>query len=242
MSELLILALIFFFAGFIQGVTGFGAGLLAMPLLAFYLDIKVAAPLCTLNGLIITAYLSWSLRNHMELKKILPLALGCLPGVIVGVGMLKNVNEHVLTGLLGLLISVYSGYRLAFQIRPRSLHHTWGYLAGFGTGVISGAFSAGGPPTIIYTTLTGWSKDEIKATLSGFFLITGVITAIGHATSGLTTVTVCHFFLITALGVLGGVSSGSFFSRRFSTEGYLKLILACLLLLGLFMIVTTFQA
>ncbi len=235
------LTTIFFFAGFIQGITGFGAGLLAMPLLAFYLDIKVAVPLCTLNGLVITAYLSWSLKKHMELKKILPLALGCLPGVIVGVAMLKSVNESGLTVMLGVLLSAYAGYRLAFRIRPRSLSQAWGYLAGFGTGLISGAFSAGGPPTIIYTTLTGWSKDEIKATLSGFFLITGVATAMGHAISGLTTEKVCSLFLITVAGVFAGVFSGSYFSRRFSTEGYLKIILVCLLLLGLFMITTTLR-
>lgn len=238
--ELLILASIFFLAGFIQGITGFGAGLLAMPLLAFYLDLQVAAPLCTLNGLIITAYLSLSLHHHMDRKKILPLTVGCLPGVIVGVGMLKSANEDLLTILLGLLVSSYAAYRLTFKISSRNLHHRWGYLAGFLTGVISGAFSAGGPPTIIYTTLTGWSKNDIKATLSGFFLITGLVTAAGHALSGLTTPTVLRFFLITALAVLTGVFSGSYISRRFTTEGYLKIILVCLLLLGLLMIGTPF--
>ncbi|MDH3349053.1 MAG: sulfite exporter TauE/SafE family protein [Desulfobulbaceae bacterium] len=240
MQELLILTFIFFLAGFVQGVTGFGAGLLAMPLLAFYLDIKVAVPLCTLNGLVITAFLSVMLKNHIDFKKIMPLAIGCLPGVVVGVGLLKNVNENVLAALLGLLISGYAGYRLVGKIRPRPLHQAWAYLAGFGTGAISGAFSAGGPPTIIYTTLTGWSKDEIKATLSGFFFITGVTTVIGHVLSGLTTFLVLRSFSVTIWGVAFGVYLGSYLSRRFSTEGYLNLILSCLFFLGLFMFVSAF--
>lgn len=240
MPEWLGLMLIFFLAGLIQGVTGFGAGLLAMPLLAFFLDLKVAVPLCMLNGLVITGFLSLQLKNHVDPKKITPLLVGCLPGIIVGVSLLKKTNETMLTILLGLLLIAYAGHRLFFTMRPtRPVHRGWGYLAGFATGAISGAFSAGGPPTIIYTTLTGWSKDEIKATLSGFFFVGGVATAIGHAISGLTSVTVLRSFSITVIGVLAGVVLGSFCSRLFSSEGYIRLILIVLLFLGLLMIVTT---
>jgi uncharacterized membrane protein YfcA len=35
-------------AGFTQGVTGFGFGLLAIPLLSLFIDIKAAVPLCSL--------------------------------------------------------------------------------------------------------------------------------------------------------------------------------------------------
>jgi hypothetical protein len=236
MAEWLGLTLIFFTAGITQGVTGFGAGLVAMPLLAFYLDIRVAVPLCMLNGLLITGFLSLQLINHVDRRKIMPLLVGCLPGVVLGISLLKKTDDALLSLLLGLLLVGYGGYRLLVTVHPRGVHRGWAYVAGFATGVISGAFSAGGPPTIIYTTLTGWNKDEIKATLSGFFFISGVVTAVGHAASGLTTVTVLHFFAATAPAVLAGVAIGAFCSRRFSTEGYIKLILLCLVLLGLLMV------
>lgn len=236
MAEWLALTLIFFIAGITQGVTGFGAGLVAMPLLAFYMDIRVAVPLCMLNGLIITGFLSLQLKNHIDWHKIMPLLIGCLPGVVLGISLLKKTDEALLTLMLGLLLLGYGGYRLLFTMHPRGVHRGWAYVAGFSTGAISGAFSAGGPPTIIYTTLTGWTKDEIKATLSGFFFISGVVTALGHAVSGLTTLTVFRFLAITAPAVLAGVALGSFCSRRFSTEGYIKLILVFLLLLGLLMV------
>lgn len=236
MAEWLALTLIFFMAGITQGVTGFGAGLVAMPLLSFYLDIRVAVPLCMLNGLIITGFLSLQLKDHVDWRKIMPLLVGCLPGVVLGISLLKKTDEALLSLLLGLLLIGYSGFRLLFTIRPRGIHRGWAYAAGFATGAISGAFSAGGPPTIIYTTLTGWSKDEIKATLSGFFFISGVATAVGHAASGLTTSTVLRLLTSTALAVLAGVALGAFCARRFSTEGYIKLILICLLFLGLLMV------
>jgi uncharacterized membrane protein YfcA len=189
-----------------------------------------------LNGLIITGFLSLQLRQHVDWRKIMPLLVGCLPGVVLGISLLKKTDEALLSLLLGLLLIGYGGYRLVFSLRPRDVHRGWAYVAGFSTGAISGAFSAGGPPTIIYTTLPGWTKDEIKATLSGFFFICGVVTAIGHVASGLTTVTVLRFFTPTAPAVLAGVTLGAFFSCRFSTAGYIKLILACLVLLGLLMV------
>jgi uncharacterized membrane protein YfcA len=237
MQEWLSLMCIFFMAGMTQGVTGFGAGLLAMPLLAFYLDIRIAVPLCMLNGLLITGFLSLHLKNYVDWRKIMPLLVGCLPGVVLGIGLLKKTDETILALLLGLLLVGYAGYRLLATVRPhRVLPPGWAYLAGFATGLISGAFSAGGPPTIIYTTLTGWTKDEIKATLSGFFFAGGVVTAAGHAASGLTTMKVLHLFGATAPAVLAGVTLGAFSAKRFSTAGYIRLVLVCLLLLGLLLI------
>ena len=166
----------------------------------------------------------------------MPLLIGCLPGIVLGVALLKRIDETLLKVLLGLLLIAYSGHRLLFTVRPRPLRRIWAYLAGFATGAISGVFSAGGPPTIIYTTMTGWNKDEIKATLSVFFFISGVATAIGHAASGLTTVTVLRFLVFTGPAVFAGVVLGAYYSRRFSSEGYIRLVLVCLLLLGILMI------
>jgi len=236
MPEWLGLTFIFFMAGITQGMTGFGAGLLAMPLLAFYLDLRVAVPLCMLNGLLITGFLSLQLKNYVDWRKIMPLLVGSLPGVVLGIVLLKKTDDTLLTLLLGLLLVGYGGYRLLVRVRPRGMHPGWAYLAGFATGLISGAFSAGGPPTIIYTTLTDWTKDEIKATLSGFFFVGGVVTAAGHAASGLTTMPVLHLYGATGPAVLAGVTLGAFCSKRFSTEGYIRLVLVCLLLLGLLMI------
>ena len=90
---------------------------------------------------------------------------------------LKKINEPLFKILLGCMLIGYALYRLFLVPKPRSIGKAWGWAAGFATGAISAAFSAGGPPTIIYTTLTGWNKHEIKSTLSIFFFLGGVATA-----------------------------------------------------------------
>ncbi|MFH1673303.1 MAG: sulfite exporter TauE/SafE family protein [Pseudomonadota bacterium] len=233
-----LVGLIFLLAGFTQGVSGFGSALVAMPLLVMFMDVKLAVPLCMLNGLIITLFLSLQLKNHIDWKKIMPLFLGCLPGIYVGVTFLKKANSNVIEFLLGVILIAYALYGLALRPQPRTINPTWSYLAGFATGIIGSAFSTGGPPTIIYTTLTGWSKDDIKATLSGFFFSTGLIIAAAHAINGLTTVVVLRYFAVSIAFVFLGVYAGSFYYGRLKKEVYVRVILGMLILMGIMMIVS----
>jgi uncharacterized membrane protein YfcA len=236
MTVYFFLFLIFLVAGFTQGVTGFGFGLLAIPLLSLFIDIKTAVPLCNLLGILVTAFLSLRLRKHIDRRKILPLLFGCIPGVAVGTLVLKKAPPELLSVLMGIMLIAYALYRLTSKQQPRSIHPRWAYAAGFFSGAISSAFSAGGPPTIIYTTLRGWDKNEIKATLSGFFL-TGSLTVItAHALTGLTTRLVLHYFLLAAPVVIGGVYLGSLLYDRVDTSSYLKLLHYLLLVMGILMI------
>lgn len=230
------LALIFLLAGFTQGVSGFGAGLVAMPLLTMLIGIKAAVPLSMLNGLIITSFLSLQLKSHIDGKKILPLLIGSVPGIVVGAILLKKLDADPLQLGLGIFIASYGVYSLRVRPLPRNLGSTWGYIAGFFTGIISSVFSAGGPPAVIYVSRTNWRKDEIKATLSVFFFTSGIITAIGHAANGLTTTTTLQQFLCTGPMTLAGVLSGSLLYRRIKHQTYIAIMLWLLILMGVMMI------
>jgi len=235
----LLVAFIFFVAGFVQGLSGFGSALVAMPFLTLLVDVKIAVPLCVLNGLLITSFLSFQLRNHLEREKILPLLIGCLPGVYVGVTFLKKAGDTTIKTLLGVMIITYALYNLLFfRPNPGKISNSWSYLAGFCTGVIGGAFSAGGPPVIIYTSLTDWSKDQIKATLSGFFLLGSAAIALAHAAAGLTTIEVLRYFSVSFLFVLAGVFVGSACYERVDRGKYIRIILAVLLFLGILMLLS----
>ncbi len=222
-------------------MTGFGSALIAMPLLTLFIDVKTAVPLCILQSVLMTSYLSFTLKDHMEKKKIVPLLIGSLPGIYCGVTFLKNVESDVIKFLLGTLIVVYSVYSLFLKPQPKNLHKAWAYIAGFGTGFIGSAFSAGGPPAIIYTTLTGWSKDYIKATLTGFFFTSAIITAVVHAATGLTTALVLKYFLASSAFVLTGAYAGTHLYKRVSSEGYIKVILILLVILGGLMCITALK-
>jgi len=236
MTTPLLISIVFLLAGFIQGMTGFGSALVAIPLLSLFLDIKSAVPLCILNSLVITTYLSLTLRKHLDTTKILPLCIAAVPGIIVGSTILEKVSSTIIRIWLGVLLIAYSLYSLFSRPRPRKLHKLWSYIAGFSSGAIGAAFSAGGPPTIIYTTLNDWNKDEIKATLSGFFLFNSYLIATVHAVNGLTSIEIFTYFMISAPFVLLGTVLGSICYGRIPHALYLQIIFAFLTLMGIMMI------
>jgi uncharacterized protein len=233
----LLISSIFLLAGFIQGVSGFGSALVAIPLLSLIIDIKSAIPLCILNSMVIATYLSLKMRKHLEKEKVLPLCIAAVPGIIVGSTVLKQVSSTLIRIGLGILLVIYSLYSLFSKPKARKLHKTWSYIAGFSSGAIGAAFSAGGPPTIIYTTLNDWKKDTIKATLSGFFLFNSYLIAAVHAIKGLTTIEVFTYFMISAPFVLLGTVLGTICYGKMPREHYLRIIFAFLTLMGIMMIV-----
>jgi uncharacterized membrane protein YfcA len=236
MLSMLFAGFIFLVAGFVQGLTGFGSALVAIPMLSFIFDIKTAIPLCMLNGVVITTYMALNLRRDLDVEKIIPLLVGALPGILLGIYFLKHGDESMLRHGIGALLTGYSLYNLIIHPRPINPGKVWGYVAGFLTGAIGAAISAGGPPAIIYTTLTSWSKEEIKATLTGFFIVNGYITASLHAITGITGPAVLKIFTVTVGFVLLGTIIGSKFSRKIDKKTYLQVVYWMLTGMGLLML------
>jgi uncharacterized membrane protein YfcA len=236
MSPFLLVPAIFLLAGLLQGLTGFGSALIAMPLLAFILDIKTAVAVCTLCAVIINLRMCCNLRSNMDSRKILPLIIGSIPGTIFGTIALKEVDGHLITFFLGFLLAGYAGYSLLVRPIILKLNPVWGYISGFLTGAIAASVSAGGPPTIIYSSLMGWRKEDFKATLSGFFLVSAAMAALGHLISGLTTLYAFQLFLVSLLPVLAGVFFGHRLAGKVSEDLYKRIIMILLVFMGIMLI------
>ncbi|WP_320170905.1 sulfite exporter TauE/SafE family protein [Maridesulfovibrio sp.] len=236
MSPFAAVPVIFFAAGFLQGITGFGAALIAMPLLAYVVDIKVAVPACTMCGVFINMNMAYKLRDSLEFRRIMPLVAGCVPGVIFGTLILKEVDGYTLRLMLGLLVTGFALYSLRGKSARLRLGDRWGYPAGFLTGAINSAISAGGPPTIIFLTMRGYDRDTFRATLVGFFLFAGAMAAFGHLVSGMTTMYVFKLFLVSALPIVAGTYLGNRISGRIPEDFYKRMVMTLLVFMGLMLI------
>jgi len=237
MTIFLLAGLIFLFAGIVQGLTGFGAGLLAIPLLCLIMDVKLAVSLCIISTLIITTTMAYDLRRYLDYRKILPLLVGSLPGIFIGTLLLKIVDPNLIKLLLGIFLIGISCFNLVFKSQAINPPVVWGYLAGFLSGVINAAVAAGGPPAIIYTTLHDWKKEEMKATLTGFFLLNGYLTAGVHAATGMIDMTTLSYFAVTLPFVLAGTALGSRVTGRINRRRYLQIVYGLLMALGVLMLV-----
>jgi len=228
--------LIFFASGFVQGVSGFGSVLLSLPLLAIFLDIKIVIPLSALAGISVSYVLLYQLRRHLDWKKILPIFTGAALGIPVGVLFLKRLDTDTIECILGIILILYAVYGLFFRSSIKGIDQRWAYVYGFLGGCLGAALSAGGPPVIVYTSLQAWSKDQIKATIQGFFVTAGTGVVASFAVAGVVTGTVIRFYCLSFPLLMLGTFLGARLYGLLKEELYRIIMFILLGFLGIFSI------
>jgi len=236
MDTVFYLCLVTFLAGLTQGFSGFGSVLLSLPLLALFLDIKTAIPLMALAGLPLAAFLLIPLWRHLEWQKVMPLLVGSVCGVPLGVYLLGILDAAMVMVALGIILIIYGLYGLLNRSAPYRLGKPWAYAFGLAAGCLGGGFSASGPPVIVYTAMQSWSKDQIKATLQGYFFMSGIMVVFFQGMGGYITTAALYYFCISLLPLLLGTYLGHFFYGKISEALYRKTMLLLLTFMGVFTI------
>nr|WP_321514239.1 sulfite exporter TauE/SafE family protein [uncultured Pseudodesulfovibrio sp.] len=239
MQDILLICTIVVAASFLQGLTGFGFALIALPLLGFLLDIKTSVPLMTLLAWCISLTLSLQMRHDIRLKKVSILMIATIPGIMLGIYVLKHVPSEILSLGIGILMVAFTVYQLTVKPTPRNSGRIITSIAGFTSGVLGGSIGAGGPPVIVYSAIQSWSKNQAKATLAAYFTISGVLVAGMHAYSGLTTLRVLKLFMYALPALALGVWLGAQAYTRLSDHGYKRLAFILVFMLGCMMIYRT---
>jgi uncharacterized membrane protein YfcA len=224
--------LVFLLAIFTQSLTGFGSGLVSMAFLPGLVPVVTAAPVVALLTSTIELLLLVRFRSAFNLRAVWPLTIASIFGIPIGVFALRRVDEDLLLGVLGAVMAGYALYGLLDLKLPELKHPAWGYIAGFLAGILSGAYSVGGPPAIIYGACRRWGPDEFKSNLQGFFLVNDVIVIVTHAGSGNLTPAVWSLYMLALPGMLIGILAGSGLGRRIDPGVFRELVLGLLIVMG----------
>ncbi|RMD51228.1 MAG: sulfite exporter TauE/SafE family protein [Ignavibacteria bacterium] len=229
----IILILILFLASFVQGLSGFGFQLVALPLLSIFINIKEAIPLAALCGYMVNIYLIISLRQHIKIFTLKRLIAGAVVGIPIGAYFLASADPVLVEHILGVFIVGFVALNYFKIIKQINLNVNWGYLFGLVSGLLGGAFNTNGPPIIIYFYLQGMNKEELKASITGYFIFTSTLIVLSHLISGVATIDTYITFVKTIPFVLLGIVSGNYIFKRINTGVYNFVILIILFLLGI---------
>ena len=158
-------------AGFVQGLTGFGFGLVSMSLLPLVVGLKPAAAISTIFSVLAT--ISTFLRHYREYdwhKGFGFLACVCV-GVPIGVFFLEKLDEQVLLKVLGGIMLLFAGREFFFAERFKTIPRALTLPLGLFSGTMSGAFNLGGIPSAAYAYSNPWSRGQIMAFLQVMILL-----------------------------------------------------------------------
>jgi hypothetical protein len=228
---------ILFVSTLIRATLGFGNALLAMPLLALTVGLHTATPLVALASMTIAVLMLWGNWRSIDVRSAWRLILASLFGIPLGLLLLTSVPEHLVKALLGLLLVAFGLYNL-FEFRlPTLSGRGSAYLFGFGAGVLGGAYNTNGPPVIIYGMLTGWTPEQFRATLQGYFFTSGILILFGHALAGLWTAAVLRLYLLSLPVVVLAVLLGNLLNRYIPPGRFNRIVYGVLIGMGILLIV-----
>lgn len=233
LDPLLPVIAIAFVAGLIQGLSGFGSALIAVPLLAMLLPVETVVPLMALLGTLISAFNLLHLHHAVRIEPVLRLLAGYLIGTPLGLYALTRAPETAMLGALGVFLSGYAVLSLSGRQPNAGWLREWRVGLGVISGALGAAFSTNGPPVILHVAAhPEWDADRQKATLVLFFTVASGVTVLAHAVSGLVTGEVLGWFAWSIPMLIAGTRTGILLYRRLGQHDYRRLTFVLILVTG----------
>ena len=174
----------------VRGATGFGAPMIAVPLLALVMPLKVLVPaIVVLTMLSAFGHLwqDWSRIHWKELRRLVPPST---VGVLVGLYLLHAADVRLLLKGFGGFVISYACFSLATASRPMRLPERAlgpaSLLFGGAAGLMGAAFgAAAGPFYVVYLNSCGLERDVFRVTVSTILTILAVLVIAGYLRLGI---------------------------------------------------------
>ena len=167
-----------------RGVTGFGSGLISIPLLALFFPLTFVVPFISILDISASLIHTIHTRKHIAWKIILRAIPFAVLGVTFGLFIIKSINTLILVKALGAFIILFAIYSLVSPTLKKNDSSIWPVFAGFFGSLIGTLFGTGGPFYVFYFHLQQLDKSVFRATCAAVFLIDGLIRATGFTLSG----------------------------------------------------------
>ncbi|MDP9153094.1 MAG: sulfite exporter TauE/SafE family protein [Pseudomonadota bacterium] len=239
----LIIALTFFFAGGVKGVTGMGLPTVAMGILGV-----VMSPVSAASLLIIPSFVTnfWQLFTGPDfvslIKRLWLMMLGIVVGTIAGSSLLTSASTRWTGVGLGAALVFYAVHSLlAKPLSVPARKERWlSPVIGLMTGVITGGTGVFVIPAVPYLQALGLSKDDLIQALGLSFTISTIALTAGLARGGAFHPGNIALSTVAVVPALLGMWGGTAIRKHISITTFRRWFLILLVVLGLELVVRPF--
>lgn len=186
-EQMIWLGAITLLAATVNGALGYGFSSITVPLALLFLSNRLLNPALIVIEVPLNAYVLWVNRGSLGAvwRRVLPVIVGLVPGVIAGTFMVSSVSPDWLKfctylALLPLILTQAAGFR-----RPIRSERSAGVVFGAGVGVLYSVTTISGPPLAIALNNQGLEKREFRAALGVVRLAESSMTALAYVYAGL---------------------------------------------------------
>ncbi|PWK37571.1 sulfite exporter TauE/SafE family protein [Cupriavidus plantarum] len=237
-TTLLVIALGAVVAGFVQGLSGFAFGMVAMSFWAWTVEPRLAAAMSVFGALTGQLLAAFSVRRRFHLTALLPFLLGGVLGIPVGVMLLPVLNVHWFKIVLGTVLVIWCPIMLFSASIPRITHggRFADGIAGWLGGIMGGIGGFTGMIPTLWCTLRGFEKDTQRTIIQNFNLGALIVTMAVYVGTGIVTTDMLPKFAIVAPAMLIPTLLGTRVYLGISDLAFRRIVLSLLTLSGVAML------
>jgi hypothetical protein len=222
------LVVITFGAAIVNGALGYGFSSITVPLALLFLTNRVLNPALVPIEVALNAYVLWVNRASLPVvwRRVLPIVIGLLPGVLVGTALVSKVNPGWLkfgtfVTLLPLILLQAAGFR-----RPIRSERSVGLVFGGGVGLLYSVTTISGPPLAVMLSNQGLAKRDFRAALGFIRLAESSFTAVAYWYAGLYSVQSMTLIPLILPSIVVGVPIGAALIQRIRPETFRRLCMS----------------
>ena len=234
-SVYLIVALGAVAAGFVQGLSGFAFGMVAMSFWAWVLEPRLAAALAVFGALTGQVLAAATVRRGFDLGLLLPFVAGGLAGIPLGVLLLPHLDMVWFRAILGGLLVLWCPAMLLSRHLPKVTAggRLGDGVAGLIGGVLGGIGGFTGTVPTLWCTLRGYPKEAQRAVIQNFNLAMLMVTMGIYLARGIVTRDMLPLFAIVAPAMLVPTLLGTRLYIGISEARFRQVVLGLLTCSGL---------
>ncbi|KHD46098.1 sulfite exporter TauE/SafE family protein [Streptococcus hongkongensis] len=193
-------------AGFIQGVTGFGAGIVLMSVLPYLLLLPKAAALTNAVAVSLTIIMVYHYRKYIRFKLIVWPTLFYIVGSSLAIHLSKSLDINFLKIIFAIFLIALVFYFSTFSQKITiSANFLSMFLCGFVSGICDGLFAIGGPLMVLFFLAVTENQRDYLANLQVVFLISGSYNLIFRAAQGILTLDLLLLSLVGIAAIIIGL-------------------------------------
>jgi uncharacterized membrane protein YfcA len=226
----------------VRSAAGFGAGLVAVPMLALILPVSTAVSVASVFTTLSSIQQVSREWRQIAWPQFLMIFLYSMVGIGLGLYFIKLLDEQVMRHCLGIFLILYSIYGLLAADTSRLLPRRWRGPLGAGVGIVGGLFSAlfgagAGPIYVVYFDLLRLEKAVFRATMSAVVLLGGAARIAGYESYGFYGRSTIELLAIGLPLVIVGSWLGDRLVYRLSARSFSRLVAAIILMSGITLVI-----
>ncbi|MBP1886427.1 sulfite exporter TauE/SafE family protein [Sinorhizobium mexicanum] len=229
------IAVTFFVAGIVKGVTGMGLPTVAMAVLGSLISPLAAATLLIVPSFVTNAWQLFAGPSFSSiLRRLWPMMLAIIAGTVLGSSFMASGDTVLTTAALGYALALYSLYTLfARQLSvPMKIERWMSPFIGAATGLITGVTGVFTLPAVPYLQALGLLKDDLIQALGLSFTISTIALAAGIGAQGAFQLDRMTLSVLAVIPSLAGMWAGQIIRDRIGAVAFRRGFLVLLFLLG----------